>query len=468
MEKLIDHPGVLVRFKVGFIASSLSVVLATSLVAAATVAEDKNVRTSGTVRVSLATGRVEGRACIANRPANVAGAFALNAGLNVAKVTDGSGKPLSFDGWYDPGISGEARVYTVSDAPTVLCVDYVGAFPVYPAHDAPDDFKGVMAFNGDSARFTEQSAWLPTPFDSKAKVRGGDTAYDLDISCEGCRFLYVNGNAPVVANRSRFSSIVARPALFFGGKGPITTTTNVTILNETVASAQANTLSETVGRVANYYQNYLGRPVVDRPTFLRMVTIDQVHRDRKGWEWGFATWPTIAMSGSVGAVGATLATGGEKRDGRIAYIAHEMGHYYFGTLTSPQGPYFWFMLESTAEFLSIKALQNLSGDTAAQRHIAGLTAKVNNQTEPFVALDRITESSAIGGTYRYSYGPLLLLALERQVGEVKMRAFIRGLLSAGSIRTWSDLQAVAANAGIDRASWERWRNACVADGKRAC
>ncbi|WP_287398474.1 hypothetical protein [Sphingomonas sp.] len=425
-------------------------------------------KTSGTVRVSLATGRVEGRVCIADRPAEVAGAFALNAGLNVARVTDGDGKAVAFDGWYDPGINGEARVYTVSAAPAVLCVEYVGAYPVYPAHDAPDDFKGVMAFNGDSARFAEQSAWLPLPFDNKAKARAGTMAYALDVSCEGCRFLYMNGSAAIIGDHGRFSSATARPPLLFGGKGPITKTANVTILNETVAPAQADALSAAVGQVASYYRDYMGAPVADQPTFLRMVAANQVKRDREGSEWAFATWPTIAMSGSVGRVGATLQAGGQARDGRIAYIAHEMGHYYFGTLARSPGPYFWFMLESTAEFLSIKALRALGGEAAAQRHIAGLAAEVNGHTQPFVALDKITDGASIGGTYRYHYGPLLLLSLERQVGEAKMRAFLRGLLSARNVRTWADLQGVAARAGIDDAAWERWRSTCVADGRRVC
>ena len=394
-------------------------------------------KTSGTVRVSLATGRVEGRVCIADRPAEVAGAFALNAGLNVARVTDGDGKAVAFDGWYDPGINGEARVYTVSAAPAVLCVEYVGAYPVYPAHDAPDDFKGVMAFNGDSARFAEQSAWLPLPFDNKAKARAGTMAYALDVSCEGCRFLYMNGSAAIIGDHGRFSSATARPPLLFGGKGPITKTANVTILNETVAPAQADALSAAVGQVASYYRDYMGAPVADQPTFLRMVAANQVKRDREGSEWAFATWPTIAMSGSVGRVGATLQAGGQARDGRIAYIAHEMGHYYFGTLARSPGPYFWFMLESTAEFLSIKALRALGGEAAAQRHIAGLAAEVNGHTQPFVALDKITDGASIGGTYRYSCSPWSDRWERRRCAPSCGACFPRGMFAHGPIfRAW--------------------------------
>jgi hypothetical protein len=423
----------------------------------------------GAVRLNLATGRVEGQVCVSNRPAEVAGAFALNAGLNVAKVTDGEGKPVAFDGWYEPGISGEARVYTVPDAPATLCVQYVGAYPVYPAHDASDDFKGVMAFNGDSARFTEQSAWVPTPYDDKAKARGGDNgAYDLDISCEGCRFLYMSGNPVIEGDHGKFSANT-RPDLFFGGTGPITKTANVMIINEAVPAAQANALSDAVGKIDAFHRNYMGQAVSVRPTFLRIVMINQVDRDRKGSEWGFAAWPTIGLSGSVGNTGQILLTGGEKADGRVGYIAHEMGHYYFGTLMLPtQGPYFGFMEESTTEFLAQKALRAINGDAAADKRIAGWVAKVEKQKEPFVAFDKITDRSSIDDTYRYDYGPLLLLSLEKQVGETKMRAFMRGLFATPKLRTWGDLQNVASKAGIDGAAWEAWRGRCVTDGKRTC
>ncbi|WP_152616198.1 hypothetical protein [Sphingomonas sp. ERG5] len=427
------------------------------------------VKTMGTLRLNLATGRVEGQVCVSNRPAEFAGAFALNAGLNVAKVTDGDGKPLAFHGWFNPGVSGEARIYTLSEAPPTLCVRYVGAYPVYPAHDAPDDFKGVMAFNGDSARFTEQSAWVPTPYDDKAKARGGNNAaYDLDIYCAGCRYLYMSGSPVIEGDHGKFSA-TARPDLFFGGTGPITRTANVTILNEAVPTAQADALSNMVGKIDAYYRGYMGQAVSVRPTFLRVVMINQVDRDRKGSEWGFAAWPTIGMSGSVGKIGQILLTGGDAVDNKTGYIAHEMGHYYFGTLAIPvEGPYYGFMWESTAEFLAQKALRAINGDAAADQRVAGWVAKVEKRKEPFAAFDRIADRSAIDDIYRYDYGPLLLLALEKQVGEAKMRAFMRGLLATPGLRSWAELQAVAGKAGIDDAAWESWRNRCVADGKRAC
>lgn len=424
--------------------------------------------TTGSVRLDISSGRVEGDVCVANRPAGSMDAFVLNAGLNVARVTDGDGAPVGFDGWYDPGVDGEARVYTLAQSTPTLCVQYVGAFPLFPKHDALGDFKGMMAFNGDSARFTEQSAWLPQAFDSKARVRSSESRYDLQVDCTGCRFLYLNGSPAIEGAQGRFRSDNARPVLLFGGSGPITRTAQVTLLNETLPSTKVDALSRTVQQVADVHARYMGVPLADRPTFLRMVTLNQIERDREGSEWGFATWPTIAMSGSIGNVADSLLAGGEKAERRVQYIAHEMGHYYFGTLNRPQGPYFWVLLESSAEFLSIKALREISGDAAADRYIARLQSARDAQKTPLPALDAIDGSSDLGEMYRYVHAPLLLLSLEKQVGEAKMQAFMRGLLASPSPGNWAELRAIALKAGIDAKAWEHWRASCVAGGKPRC
>ena len=448
--------------------AALAALLAPALSQAASPEQLATPLTTGSVRLDIASGRVEGDACLSNRPADAQGHFVLNAGLNVARVTDDEGKPVGFDGWYDPGVDGEARVYTLAEPTATLCVQYVGAFPLYPKHDAMGDFKGMMAFNGDSARFTEQSAWLPQAFDPKARVRGSESRYDLQVDCRGCRFLYLNGSPAIEGTQGRFRSDNARPILLFGGSGPITHTAQVTLLNESLPTPKVDALSRVVQQVADVHARYMGVPLADRPTFLRMVTLNQAERDRDGSEWGFATWPTIAMSGSIGNVADSLLAGGEQAERRVQYVAHEMGHYYFGTLNRPQGPYYWVLLESSAEFLSIKALRQISGDAAADHYVARLQATVDALDTPLPALDAVDGHSDLGEMYRYVYGPLLLLSLEKQVGEAKMQAFMRGLLAAPSPKDWAELQAIALKASIDAEAWQHWQASCVAGGRPRC
>lgn len=423
--------------------------------------------TSGTVEVGLAAGRMGGHICLAGRPEGFRDAFSLNAGLNVARVTDGAGKPLDFDGWYDPGVDGEARVYTVTTPAATLCVDYVGAFPVYPAHDAPLDFKGVIAFDGASVRATEQAAWLPLPYDRKRKARLDTTRYDLAVSCAECAFIYVNGNDPVTAVSGKFASARARPAMLFAGTGPLARDASVTIINETVSAPQAAALVDAFRQIEAYYATYLGQQIRDTPAIVRVLALDQQARDRTGSEWGFATWPTIALSGSIRPIADALIAGGEGRERRLGYLAHEIGHYYFGTLVNPTGRYRWFLVETMAEFLSLKARGALAGPAAEQRRVADLAGDLARDTTSFVPLDQIRDSEQIGDLYRYNYGPLLLIALERQVGERRMAAFVRMLLSS-PVDSWQEFGAVAERAGIARAEWNAWYDRCVRGATRAC
>ena len=209
----------------------------------------------------------------------------------------------------------------------------------------------------------------------------------------------------------------------------MTQTANVTIVNEAVPSAQTDALSNTVGKVAAYYRDYMGRPIADQPIFLRMVTLNQNQRDREGSEWAFATWPTIAMSGSVGGIGTELLTSGEKRDGNLAFIAHEMGHYYFGTykvLNSELGD---MMSEGFTEYISLKLVEDIQGkdiyDKKIEENIKYLT---DFKTIPIAKIKSISE---IGDrqTFVYDYAPMMFIAIEKEIGTKKMWEWMHTLLT---------------------------------------
>jgi len=166
--------------------------------------------------------------------------------------------------------------------------------------------------------------------------------------------------------------------------------------------------------------------------------------------WAFVTIATIAMDGRL-----SFSELLQKKEGKNAFvpdigIVYEMAHYYFGTRFVPRGPLQWFLLESTAEFLAIKAHRTLSGEDA-------YTAVVRNHYKEAVALgqivslDKIQQAEQIGQNYRYRVGPLLLIALEQYtnerivqktlaelitnppVGEVSYLDFRERLKSAGAI-----------------------------------
>jgi len=436
---------------------------------AATARAAEPLRTVGEISADIAVGRFQGSVCISNWPAQARGAFVLNAGLNVARITDASGKALDFGGLYDGAADGEGRVYTVATPfPATLCVSYVGAFPVYPAHDAPTDFKGLIAFNGDSVRASEQAVWLPTPFDARARTRIGDTAYDLKVSCAGCQMIYVNGSPPSTGGAGRFVSAAPRPPLLFGGTGPSANGGGLTFVNVAPGPETAAALAGAFKDFRGFYAGYMGRGFEDTPTLLRMIALDQAERDLHGSSWGFASWPTIALAGAgIDGLGAGLRSHAQKDEWVLAYLSHETAHYYFGHLNAPTGRFTWLLTESTAEFLSIKAQTALAGPDAAARHIGKLVAAFDKHG-PYPPLDTIAKSEEITPDYRYNYGPLLLLSLERAVGPQKMQAFVRTLFAAPSPQSWDELAALAGRAGIGTDVWRDWRATCVTDAPKAC
>ena len=108
-------------------------------------------------------------------------------------------------------------------------------------------------------------------------------------------------------------------------------------------------------------------------------------------------------------------------------MAHELGHYYFGTVISPNSTLRWAFLEGMAEYISLQATRSLVGESFYQRKLkryAGSSESIKN----FIPLDEITTASQIDETYRYQYIPLLLTALEQQVGQEQVWKWLRTIL----------------------------------------
>jgi hypothetical protein len=425
-------------------------------------------KATGQIRVDVTRGELEGNICVEDWPAQ-ARSLVLNAGLNLGRLTDGAGAAVAFNGLGDGVADNEGLVYGLTGAaPSKLCASYVGRFPVYPALDAPTDFKGLIAFNGDSVRAAEQAVWLPTPFARDAGGRIIDLRYDLTIDCGGCRLIYLNGGAAQPGPTARFASETARPPLLFAGPGPATTVGGLAFVNVQPEPAAATALAATFSRLGSFYGAYMGEPIADQPTLLRNVAVDDVQRVRRHSSWGFASWPTIALAGvGVDEMGHALGSGDPKDDWVVAYLAHETGHYYFGHRNIASGPYTWFLTESLAEFLSIKAERAIAGEAPAGRHVARLVATLD-KSKPQTPFDQVTSKDQVGSVWRYDYGPLLLLALEREAGELQTQAFVRALMRSESPRSWAELETLARKSGMDPARWSAWRARCVTGAPRAC
>jgi hypothetical protein len=152
-----------------------------------------------------------------------------------------------------------------------------------------------------------------------------------------------------------------------------------------------------------------------------LLTFPDIARERAPGrpDWMFVTWPTIAMSGAVSFDSVLTGPSGARRlPGWLrTTIAHEMAHYYFGTLLRPTGMLRWVVLESTAEYLSLVATGGLGGEAAGTARAMTVLAKAGSTTVP--RLDQITHPDQIHQVYRYQYMPSFLLAMDIRYGRAR-------------------------------------------------
>jgi hypothetical protein len=386
---------------------------------------------TGNFEVDPAVGSLRGHVCISGRVGEDVHSFVLNRGLNIRSVTDGaSGELIEFDRADTPR-SNDAMKYELDHAVSAagFCVDYVGAFPVYrvdAGEGGASDWKGLIAFDGRSVRATDQTRFYPVAIDSKSGAEIDSMRYRVRVRCRGCRTIYMNGAAPAPGPVAQFTSALPRQLFLYAGDFPVRTVAGAHFVGVPVTVAEAKTLSDDMREIALVHQDYLQIPFGDTPSFLSFASVARSHKLGK-ISFQFVVWPTIAMDGRVPFKTLLSPQTGHMLPDSKRYLAHEAAHYYFGTLYQPRGPLHWFLVESTAEFLSMKFVRRTQGEDAFRKlwdHHVSEAVKLTD----LVPLDRITDPEQIGDKYRYRLGPLLLFQLERYVGSETVRRALTNLV----------------------------------------
>jgi hypothetical protein len=404
------------------------------LLSAATAAHGQTApQLDGHLEVDPTTGFLRGDICLSKLPRPQTESFLLNRGLNIREVRDAvSGKPLSYTGFYDAVGVGDATRYRIDGGAGAsgFCVSYVGAYPVYRV-DAGErsgpDWKGQIAFDGRTVRAAEQTRFYPVALDSVTGAALDSASYRLEVVCSGCSAIYLNGSAPAAGPQATFSSVTPRQLMLYAGAFSYASVGGVHFVGASVSAADADVIRSGTRAMADAHAAYMGIPNGDEPAYL---TFASVSRERKIGQttWQFMTWPTIAMDGRVPFSQLPQEIGDRRAFGPDKYIAHEMAHYYFGTRYVPRGPLRWFLLESTAEFMALKAHRALAGEAAYAAFVRA-DFKQALAIANVVPLDSVDAPEQIGEDYRYCLGPLLLIALEHYAGEDVVRRTLTGLIS---------------------------------------
>jgi len=419
---------------------------------------------SGKVNINLTEGLIKCNFNLSDLPnLNKQYKLLLYRGFNIKLLKNDTGRVLQYGGFYNDNLHGEAAAYLPAvnndtlQLPKKLSISYTGAFPVYTDTLNSFDFKGLIAFNGKTVRAAEQSKWYPVVYDVKNDREILDVTYDITVECNECKTIYINGSEAQAGPYARFKSDVPRQLLLFAGNYEAQPLNNSIFLNANLTKDEAKVFNENIASIISFYKGYLQIPYGNKIYFLQHQAVEPYGPQRN---WGFVTFPTIAVAGKTFKSQADLQTGLFKDTSNYQFYAHEMGHYYFGQLLQPNSTLRWFFLESMAEFLSVKATENKYGKVATQRYIAERKSFMNDwKIKP---LSQITNSENIGDGYRYHYAPLILLAMEKRFGAKAVRSFCqKSIQNAGKETNYAFLLEIIKSIGITDGDWKLFEDQVI-------
>lgn len=424
---------------------------------------------AGEIHIDPTRGVINGDMCLSSLPKREAVSFLLHRGLNIKSVRDARGRTLTYEGHADLKPVGVALQYTIKGLPKdaqSFCVSYTGAYPVYG--DAPNvfDYQEVIAFDGKTVRAAASTRWYPVAYDPVEELAYEEATYRLRVNCSSCAAVYVNGSAPQRRGQVEVASSRPRPLLLYAGDFAVTQVGDTFFVGEEVPAETARAFVAKVSEITRFYERFLSIPYGDSLVFMRVRPIKAL---RPGQLWGFFSFPTLGVN--VDFERFVQKAGADEEAELNALInqylwgifAHETAHYYFGTLLPFRGSYAQFFGESTAEYLALKATQQLVGEKAYRERLHAIyTAALDGP--PLTPLDQITKQTPMStDRYRYKYGPLLLAALEREVGRERMGQILASLVKTPKEQPpdYASLRQAALAIGVPQAVWERFERRCV-------
>lgn len=302
---------------------------------------------------------------------------------------------------------------------------YVGKFPVVTdtiVNYSRADWRGNIAFNEYSLRAEGvQGAWYPYLYDAKNDVTYEQMNYNLEIECVDCSTLYLNGNDPIHAQKATFLSEKPYELSLFCGNYEYINDGNLLLLNPTFAQDDIIDFSKLVGQYKNYYEEKLKIKFSEPPVFVNTTPTSP----RFGWL--FVSYPTI-MGIGYGNLGLG-ALFDKKQNWYEQLIAHELGHYYFGTYKVFNSELGGMLSEGFAEYLSLKLVEELKGKKSYNELLEEKFEILKTfNTLPISEINTIRDIED-RERFVYNYAPLMFIAVEQEIGSKKMWEWIVNILN---------------------------------------
>lgn len=388
----------------------------------------------GTVTISIAKGTFDCDIIIDNIPRIKDYVIRLNSGMNILyfksldknflisynKALNDTSSTYESIGYFFRDNTGKGKFL-----PHSLEMRYTGKYPV--ATDtinnySRQDWKGNIAFNGYSVRTDGvQTCWYPVLYDITKDVILNKVKYDLTINCADCSVIYLNGNPPVKGRKAVLKSDIPLDLSMYSGKYKIANVDSTYFLNPDITEAQIKEFGNMTNAFKRFYENKLSIP------YKTSITYVQTTPTSKKNAWLFVSYPTIFNIG-YGKYGMKGLFDKQKGSRFKVYIAHELGHYYFGTTKVFNSELGDMMSEGFAEFLSLEASKNILTDSIYQQIIGDKIKELKNfKAMPFAKV-KSNANYKDREYYVYYYAPLIFTAIKKEIGEQNMWLWLKTIL----------------------------------------
>lgn len=389
---------------------------------------------TGNISISIKNGTIDANLQLENIPPINDYLIFLNSGFNIQYFRDHSDSVnYTSKKEYNANFASESFGYYFLDKnsnnkilPPSIKFKYTGKFPVIDSMDKASDYsdwKGNIAFNGKTVRADGlQTAWYPVIYDIKEEKRYESVTYDIQIICQDCRSIYVNGNKPSTATIANFKRDKAIEVALFAGDYDVIEHNDSYFLNLSLSAEQLAEFSTLTSGFKEYYQDMLSIPYGESLAFIQTTPTS------KKDAWLYISYPTITGVEQGKGVFNNLFDN-ENSNLYKSFFAHEIAHYYFSTYRSFNSELGDLFNESFSEFFALKATKKIIDEEAYSKKVNKKLAELIGKKH--TTIKGIKNSTDYGdrNEYVYTYAPIIWLAVEQEIGEKAMLKWLNKMLT---------------------------------------
>jgi hypothetical protein len=430
----------------------LITLLAFVMVSAGLKAQDKSPLITGTVDISISKGTIACDLVVTDLPAIPNYVIRLNSGMNIHYFKDlARGKnALDYDvDTKDSVQSDEVKSYYVHEnrgnparyIPEKLEVKYLGMYPVVKDSASGymgGDWRGNVAFNGYSVRADGlQSCWYPEIYDKDKRKHREEVRYNIKITCNDCNVLFVNGSKPVKAKEAAFISDVPHEMAMFCGSFSAVDKNNVWLLNSGMIKDDEQKLFGTVNAYESYYEKQMAIPFKGSLTFIQTDPV----ADPTQWAFSFFASPTTFKVGA-GKWGLKSMFNSDNGLRNKKSMAHELAHYYFGSMVRPGSEFGHVIEEGFAEYMALRLTRSIEGEDIYLTLLKERVQPLQN-TKNYKPFNQVKTEDDYGSReyYLYYFAPTLFCAIEKEIGEKAMWQWLHAMAITKNDHTDYDFMA---------------------------